>query len=114
MYLGMNENDAGNKNWRGTLVGGKLKGVKTDPNPHPRWNRPNRSAIDQVGFAAYPGGYRNLDGDFLAMGFGGAWWSSTPANTYEAWNRFLVHNKSSVYRYDDNIGFGFSVRCIKD
>lgn len=114
LYLGMNKTDIIKKNWRGTLIGGKLKGRKTDPYAHPRWNRPNRSAIDEVGFSAYPGGYRNLDGDFLAKGFGGAWWSSTPAGNFKAWDRFLVHDKSSIYRNNDNREFGFSVRCIKD
>lgn len=114
LYLGMNKTDIIKKNWRGTLIGGKLKGRKTEPEPHPRWNRPNRSPIDKVGFSAYPGGYRNLDGDFLARDFGGAWWSSTPAGNFKAWDRFLVHNKSSIYRNDENREFGFSVRCIKD
>lgn len=54
---GMSESAANRRNWRGN-IGGKLKSERTEPDPHPCWNEPNKGATNETGFSALPGGYR--------------------------------------------------------
>jgi len=66
------------------------------------------------GFAGLPGGYRNFFGILDYIGFNGNWWSSTEANTNDAWDRSLNYTNGKVYRYYYYKLDGSSVRCIKD
>ena len=42
------------------------------------------------------------------------WWSSSEDGTSYAWSRGLVSEDGNVYRDDDNMRTGFSVRCLRD
>jgi len=66
------------------------------------------------GFSALPGGFRSYDGPFYNFGYGGHWWSSTQADTSNAWTRFLDYSDSSVDRGYYSKVHGFSVRCVRD
>ena len=92
-----------------SYAGGKLKEAGTA-----HWNSPNTGATNESGFTALPGGYRYDDGAFDAIGIIGFWWSSTEGSTYNAWSRSLDYNTSDVFRYYNNLDFGFSVRCLRD
>jgi uncharacterized protein (TIGR02145 family) len=84
-----------------SVAGGKMK---TAP-----WGGNNSS-----GFSALPGGYRSYSaGNFLNLGNGGYWWSSSPSGS-SAWNRVLNAGDSNVYRNSANVRLGFSVRCVRD
>ena len=66
------------------------------------------------GFAGLPGGYRNTNGNFNAIGANGGWWSSSEDGTSNAWFRDLNNNYGNVNRYTNNKQNGFSVRCLRD
>ncbi len=109
IYLGMNEANADLSGYRGTDEGGKLKETGTA-----HWLDPNTGATDEYDFAALPGGYRVIYGDFLNIGVIGFFWTSTEYATNVALYRSLDNANSSIYRGDYTMKGGFSVRCIKD
>jgi uncharacterized protein (TIGR02145 family) len=49
LYLGMTDEEAEDAGWRGETdsVGGKLKSILTEPQPHPRWDSPNTAATNE-------------------------------------------------------------------
>jgi len=59
------------------LHGGSLKGTRTEPDDHPRWGYPNADATNETGFSAYPGGIRQMNGDFRLQGENAFFWTST-------------------------------------
>jgi len=71
------------------------------------WDGTNSS-----GFSALPSGLRddyNGSFDYLGCGF---WWTSSPSETH-AWYRDLYPGNSNVYRANNYVRNGFSVRCLK-
>jgi uncharacterized protein (TIGR02145 family) len=78
------------------------------------WVDPNTGATNTSGFSALPGGFRYFDGKFFDFGFSGYWWSSTEYVASIAWFRFLYYNESSLFRFNNQMRNGFSIRCIKD
>ncbi len=65
-------------------------------------------------FAGLPGGYRDNFGDFTNIGGYGDWWSSSEANTDNAWYRYLYGSGGNVNRTNNYKRNGFSVRCLRD
>ena len=59
-------------------------------------------------------GARYADGNFYNLGSYLFLWSSTPSGSSNAWSRFLHTSYSTVNRYADSRGYGFSVRCLVD
>lgn len=93
-----------------SVAGGKLKETGTA-----HWQSPNTDATNSSGFTALPGGDRNYDGTFAAIGGYGGWWgSSAEYDTYSAWGRYMGYKSSDVSRSGSSLRSGFSVRCIKD
>ncbi len=90
-------------------AGTKMKSTGTQ-----YWQSPNTDATNESGFSGLPGGYRNYDGTFYDVGYGGDWWSSTEDGAGDAWSRDLNYFNGGVGRYDDGKGGGFSVRCLRD
>jgi uncharacterized protein (TIGR02145 family) len=109
MYLGMSPEQVNETGWRGTDEGGKFKEAG-----YAHWQSPNEGANNEVGFTALPGGYRNYDGDFYAIGNYGNWWSSTEYDTNYAWRRSLRYGNSFVDKSNYYREAGFSVRCLRD
>ena len=110
MYLGMNQIEVENTDWRGTDEGDKLKITGTT-----YWDAPNDGANNVFGFSALPGGYRhNGIGVFGDVGRAGYWWSSTEGNSTRAWHRRLDNAHSVIFRRSDEKQNGFSVRCVKN
>ena len=94
-----------------SIAGGKLKETGTT-----HWVSPNTGATNETGFLALPGGERDFEGNFAAIGNYGLWWSSTEVGvgTAGAWYRWLSYSDSqlkgdSFFKY-----LAYSVRCIKD
>ncbi|MBR9976547.1 MAG: fibrobacter succinogenes major paralogous domain-containing protein [Bacteroidetes bacterium] len=98
------------------IAGGKLKSTRTAPDGHPRWDDPNSGATDEYGFSALPGGLRNGgDGEFLALGGRGYWWSSTLKDAATALHSYSMNNmKYMSYEYSISKRTGISVRCVKN
>ncbi len=92
------------------IAGGKLKEIGTT-----HWRTPNAGATNESGFTALPGGHRDIDGAFTAMGDDGYWWSSTKyGSTGKVWYRNMNYNYDGVVSVSNNKINGHSVRCIKD
>jgi uncharacterized protein (TIGR02145 family) len=108
MFLGMSQEEADGKDWRGTTEGGKMKHEGTN-----YWNSPNTGASNESGFNALPGGWRHGDGFFKNFGISTRFWSSSKTGDF-AWIRGLDNNSSNVYRNFSGLYEGHSVRCIKD
>jgi len=90
------------------VAGDKLKEVSTF-----HWNNPN-SGTNTSGFTALPGGDRSEAGAFSDIGTDGTFWSTSSANTGNAWFRSMTYNQSNVHRDSYFKQNGFSVRCLKD
>jgi uncharacterized protein (TIGR02145 family) len=72
------------------------------------------NGTNESGFTALPGGYRYYDGDFIAIGGYGGWWSSTEGSSDKAWNRYLGVVSSIFFRDFKDKKEAFSIRCLKD
>ncbi len=92
-----------------TVAGGKMKSVGIT-----RWNTPNTGADNSTGFSALPGGIRAFNGQFGNIGTVGIFWSSSSANSSDAWYRGVVYNVTDFVTYLDWKTTAFSVRCVRD
>jgi uncharacterized protein (TIGR02145 family) len=97
------------------VAGGKMKSVGSLEDGGDLWQGSNKSATNESGFTALPGGYRYNHGDFDGIGDMSYFWSATESNAGNAWYRYLYYGKSNVYR--DDSGWkqaGYGVRCVRD
>jgi uncharacterized protein (TIGR02145 family) len=105
-----------------SVAGGPLKGTRTEPDTHPRWNQPNTGATNSSGFSAYPGGfYIHYNSPEFSQGFhnigkSARWWTSTQYNFFTSYNKAVVFDAALVFSAFSFINFldGYSVRCISD
>ena len=91
-----------------SVAGTALKSSAADSPP---WDGSNAS-----GWSALPGGARSYGvGYFYGLGdYYGHWWSFSPSGS-SAWYRVLYSGSSGVGRAaDDDVRYGFSVRCVRD
>lgn len=99
-FLGGDENagfllkEKGDEHWKNSLA------------------RPN----NDYGFTALPGGMRLNAGNFPSFARSYCvWWTSTgDLNKNLAWNRGLFFSSNRIYKGNESMRNGFSVRCIKD
>jgi uncharacterized protein (TIGR02145 family) len=95
------------------VAGGKMKETGTV-----HWLSPNTGATNSSGFTALPGGFRFPGGDFILLGAGAEWWSSTEASEIEngitAWYRNIDYSGAYIGRTNGLKTQGFSVRCIRN
>ena len=92
-----------------SVAGGKIKSTDTQ-----YWRSPNAGATNESGLLGLPSGYRGTNGAFSSLGDGGLWWSSSEANSTNAWFLDFRYNVSDAYKGSNNKPYGFSVRCKKD
>ncbi len=119
MYLGMLQEESDKiSHSRGTDEGDKMKSIRTEPDPHPRWDKPWEysyvEATDESGFSGLPGGIRQHYGHFRNIGRDGNWWSSTEFSDNDAWYRAMYFNHRWVSRSSYDKRSGYSVRCLRD
>jgi uncharacterized protein (TIGR02145 family) len=93
----------------GTDAGGKMKETGTT-----HWLPPNEGANNSSGFTALPGGYGIDYNIFNNIGNLGYFWSSTQNDGTTAWSRVLISSAVTVFKFNMNKSYGYSVRCIKD
>ena len=94
-----------------SIGGGKLKETETT-----HWLSPNTGATNETGFTALPGGYRNLNGDYVSLGLSCYLWSSS-LNPYDlnlGWGQGMYSNSGILLEGGYNKPNGVSVRCIKE
>jgi uncharacterized protein (TIGR02145 family) len=95
------------------LGGLDLAGIKLKEMGLMHWTNPNSGAIDEIGFAALPGGYRYSTGGFGGLGSDGIWWSLTEGNNNDAWTQGMSNNSGSVYGCYNGKRSAYSVRCVQ-
>lgn len=88
------------------VAGGKLKAKF-------KWEIPNTSATNSVGFAGIPGGGCDYFFAFGSIGKFGLWWSATGEKIY-ARCLMLGWKSSNADRLDGDKDHGMSVRCLRD
>ena len=71
------------------------------------------NGTDLFGFRALPAG-DTVEAAFNVAGSAGFWWSATASDSANAWTRSIDYNSASLFRYDYDKTFGYSVRCMKD
>jgi uncharacterized protein (TIGR02145 family) len=77
------------------------------------WNM-SGNGTDLFGFTGLPGGVYNYLSNFSNVLNEGIWWTSTEYGNFP-WTRSFRDYKSDVNRFSGwYIGFGLSVRCLKD
>lgn len=69
---------------------------------------------NSTGFAALPGGIRDIQGKFQRVTYYGEWWSSTVRDTSCSFYRTLAFDHCGLVRSWTLRKNGFSVRCLKD
>ena len=92
-----------------TIAGGALKN-----GGQLYWQSPNTDATNTSGFSALPGGFRNVNGPFVAISGSGWWWSATAPDTDNAYARQLTASGGNVNRLSTDQNRGYAVRCVKD
>ncbi len=92
-----------------SVAGGNLKEADTT-----HWKSPNIGATNEFGFTALPGGGRSGTGSFYGEGVRGNYWSATDFDATNAWYRALYYDYTIVYRTNNDMKNGFSIRCIRD
>lgn len=90
-----------------SLAGGVLKEEGTT-----NWESPNTGATNQTGFAALPGGYRDIIGGYNDWGTSGYWWSNSLSGE-DVLSRIISYNSTSVTGNSRDKRTGMSVRCIQ-
>jgi uncharacterized protein (TIGR02145 family) len=89
-------------------------GAKLKESGSTHWKNPLNVGTNDFDFTGLPGGLRLVSGLFPEFGTGRAvWWSSTGTTT-DAWNRGLSFDSDIIFKGDENVRYGFSVRCLKD
>jgi uncharacterized protein (TIGR02145 family) len=74
----------------------------------------NIGVTNETGFAALPGGERDISGNFDSIRNIGIWWSSTEDNEGNLWFRYMFSDSGNVADAASSLAAGFSVRCLKD
>ena len=92
-----------------TVAGGEMKEVGTAS-----WNTPNTGSTNTSLFTGLPGGLRYDSGNYLNVGYGGYWWSSSEGSTSSARSRYLVNDSGNASRSSSSKRLGLSVRCLRD
>ncbi len=91
------------------VAGGKLKEAGIT-----HWNNPNTGATNESGFTALGSGYIHSDGNYVWLGIGCVFWSSTQVDDIRAWERSLGYNVSQFNEGNPYKASAFSIRCLKD
>lgn len=117
-------------NWSQSKKAGQTCSVCKDTRVVSKTINGDGNGTNSSGFSALPGGFRYNDGRFGGVGEFGLWWSNNDENTgYQPF--YILYNTQDKItanleiEEDDEeeeelqedefyLGFGFSVRCVKD
>ena len=91
------------------IAGGKLKETGLT-----HWLSPNTGATNESGFTALGGGYREDQGAFESIQWGGNFWLNTVYDSDEAWFVQVNSQEVKVIGIPWLDGFGYSIRCLRD
>jgi len=93
----------------------KSMAATTNWEPSPDSGTPGNdpASNNSSGFSGLPGGRRHNSGSFTDIGYDDYWWSSTQRSASSAWYRYMGCGDPNVSKYNDDKGFGFSVRLLR-
>jgi uncharacterized protein (TIGR02145 family) len=92
-----------------TIAGGKLKETGIT-----HWASQNTGATNESGFTGLPGGFRELNGTYDFLRYGGFYWSSNSFASIYGIYRKLNYVNAEIIRSTNGKRGAISVRCIKD
>ncbi len=92
------------------LGGANIAGIKMKATNG--WISIKNTASNTSGFTALPGGYRDDEGPFKNIDYGG-WWGLA-GDTKEWWFHRIFRENDDVGGYHYAKASGFSIRCVKD
>ncbi|MCX6272513.1 MAG: hypothetical protein NTU44_15110, partial [Bacteroidetes bacterium] len=95
--------------WIGTNAGGKLKEAGFS-----HWLSPNTGATNESGFTAYGSGRRSSTLGFIELNSSANFWTSSWNSGTFSFHRRLTRSQAAIWRYDEYLSYGMSVRCVKD
>jgi len=104
-YVDPTINDPNSTGGRGTDCGTKLKSTSGWIN--------GSNGTGNYGFTTLPSGVHIYNG-MIFIGYYCVYWCSTTSEVNSAWTRRIYFDHANIYRYSDNILFGYSIRCAKD
>ncbi len=107
--LGVKKRNLNRQGWSTGEEGGKLKEKGTK-----HWNEPNKGATNKTGFTAIAAGSRNFGGVYTGKGISSFYWTSSMLYSLTSWGRGLGTSSAGIYRFNDDPGSAFSIRCVKD
>ncbi len=107
IYLGMDETEADQTGYRGTVEGGMMKVTGL-------WESPNTGATNETLMTIMPAGRRTPDAWFESMGYEAHIWTSDQESELKTFARYFRYNHSEIYRSSEYKGNGFNVRCVQD
>jgi len=94
---------------------GSPLGGDCDTQEHPRWTgHATHYGMDEFGFSALPGGMREANGNYTAVGYGGFFWSANEITNDEAIAFGFIYDSGELEMGGDVYNNGFCVRCVKD
>ncbi len=94
---------------------GSPLGGNCDTQEHPRWRgHDTHYGRDEFGFSALPGGMREANGDYVAVGYAGFFWSANEITNDEAIGFGFLYDSGKLEMGSDVYNTGFCIRCIKD
>ncbi len=100
------------------LGGNAIAGGKMKEQGSKHWIGQNSNVTNISGFTGLPGGYVDYLGSFVGLGFSGNFWTSTSIVPGVYSNYYSLLNNSNNIDIPNSpsidIGFGLSVRCIKN
>jgi len=77
------------------------------------WNN-NGNGNDAFGFSALPGGFVNLNGEFVDVGYQGIWWTTWEKDADNTNVLSMLYNRDSLnWYYSSKTIYYHSVRCLK-
>ena len=79
------------------------------------WHK-NGNGVDAFGFAAIPAGHKADYNSYGWLGYEAEFWSSTESEHWRkgAYRVYIMYDKDDAELSEANMGYGFSVRCLKD
>jgi len=92
------------------VAGNRMKNYEYWPAPEGA----SQIHLDLSGFSAYPAGRMDMAGESYYLGKATSYWSATKNSWNNAWHRTITSRGSGLYRNSGNVGYRFSVRCVKD
>ncbi len=78
------------------------------------WLKNTDNVTNETGFTALPGGWRSEKGKFNSVGSVGCFWTKNQVNDKDAYYMIIYDNNSTVYKYGNNKGIGYSIRLVKE